>query len=125
LVRVDTDEGITGWGEAFGHAIAPATKTALDSLVAAHFIGRNPTDVDGLMTEMAQRLHIFGRNGPVVYALSGIDIALWDIAGKRAGSRCINCSAARSKASSPPMRACCATARPIRSGAWRQRRWPR
>ena len=85
LVRVDTDEGITGWGEAFGHAIAPATKTALDSLVAAHFIGRNPTDVDGLMTEMAQRLHIFGRNGPVVYALSGIDIALWDIAGKRAG----------------------------------------
>src|SRR5262249_56811884 len=30
-------------------------------------------------------LHLFGRNGPVIYALSAIDIALWDIAGKRAG----------------------------------------
>jgi D-galactarolactone cycloisomerase len=85
LVRVDTDEGVTGWGEAFGHAIAPATKATLDTTVAAHFIGRDPTDVETLMGEMFQRLHIFGRNGSVIYALSGIDIALWDIAGKRAG----------------------------------------
>jgi D-galactarolactone cycloisomerase len=85
LVRVDTDDGVTGWGEGFGHAIAPATKAALDTMVAAHFIGRDPSDVDGLMAEMFQRLHLFGRNGPVVYALSAIDIALWDIAGKRAG----------------------------------------
>jgi D-galactarolactone cycloisomerase len=85
LVRVDTDEGVTGWGEAFGHAIAPATKATLDTMVAAHFIGRDPTDVAALMGEMFQRLHLFGRNGSVVYALSGIDIALWDIAGKRAG----------------------------------------
>jgi L-alanine-DL-glutamate epimerase-like enolase superfamily enzyme len=85
LVRVDTDEGVTGWGEAFGHAIAPATKATLDTMVAAHFIGRDPSDIDALMGEMFQRLHIFGRNGSVVYALSGIDIALWDIAGKSAG----------------------------------------
>ena len=38
-----------------------------------------------LHREAAQAFHIFGRNGPVVYAHSGIDIALWDIAGKRAG----------------------------------------
>ncbi len=85
LVRVDTDEGITGWGEAFGHAVAPATRATLDTLVAGHFIGRDPTDIAGLMGEMLQRLHLFGRNGSVVYALSAIDIALWDIAGKRAG----------------------------------------
>jgi D-galactarolactone cycloisomerase len=85
LVRVDTDEGVTGWGEGFGHAIAPATKATLDTMVAAHFIGRDPTDVESLMAEMFQRLHLFGRNGSVVYALSAIDIALWDIAGKRAG----------------------------------------
>ena len=84
-VRVDTDQGISGWGEGFGHAVAPATKTALDTMVARHFIGRDPTDIDDLMTEMLQKLHIFGRNGPVVYALSAIDIALWDIAGKVAG----------------------------------------
>ena len=85
LVRVDTDEGITGWGEGFGHAVAPATRTTLDTLVAAHFIGRDPGDIEGLTAEMSQKLHIFGRNGSVVYALSAIDIALWDIAGKRAG----------------------------------------
>jgi len=85
LVRVDTDEGISGWGEGFGHAVAPATKATLDTLVASHFIGRDASDIAGLMAEKLQLLHIFGRNGPVVYALSAIDIALWDIAGKRAG----------------------------------------
>jgi D-galactarolactone cycloisomerase len=85
LVRVDTDDGITGWGEGFGHAVAPATRTTLDTMVARNFIGRDPTDVEGLTAEMAQRLHVFGRNGSVTYALSAIDIALWDIAGKRAG----------------------------------------
>src|SRR5438105_13193554 len=79
LVRVDTDEGVTGWGEGFGHAIAPATRTTLE-MVAPHFLGRDPTDIASLMTEMAQRLHISGRNGPVVYALSAIDIARGDCA---------------------------------------------
>src|SRR3984893_10348901 len=37
------------------------------------------------MAEIFQKLHLFGRNGSVTYALSAIDIALWDIAGKRAG----------------------------------------
>ena len=66
LVRVDTDEGVTGWGEGFGHAIAPATKATLDTMVAAHFIGREASDVEALMGEMFQRLHLFGRNGSVV-----------------------------------------------------------
>jgi D-galactarolactone cycloisomerase len=85
LVKVETDVGLTGWGEAFGHAIAAATKATLDTMAAQHFIGRDPTDISGLMAEMFQKLHLFGRNGSVIYALSAIDIALWDIAGKRAG----------------------------------------
>src|SRR5262249_46362018 len=79
LVRVDTEEGLTGWGEGFGHAIAPATKATLDTMVAAHFIGRDVSDVEALMGEMFQRLHLFGRNGSVVYALSAIGIPLLDI----------------------------------------------
>src|ERR1700688_3207158 len=84
LVRVATDDGITGWGEAFGHGVAPATKLAIDTLIAPMLIGRDPTDINAIMQEASQNLHLFGRNGPVVYGISGVDIALWDIAGKRA-----------------------------------------
>jgi L-alanine-DL-glutamate epimerase-like enolase superfamily enzyme len=85
LVQVETDAGITGWGEGFGHSIIPATKAALDTYVGPWFIGKDVTDISALHREAAQAFHIFGRNGPAVYAHSAIDIALWDIAGKRAG----------------------------------------
>ena len=85
LVQVDTDAGITGWGEGFGHTIIPATRAALECCVGPWFLGRDAADITLLHRQAAQALHIFGRNGPVVYAHSAIDIALWDIAGKRAG----------------------------------------
>lgn len=85
LVRLETDQGIIGWGEAFGHAAASATKTALDTLVAPLLIGRDPADIAALMRDLQHKVHLLGRTGPVMYALSGIDIALWDIAGKVAG----------------------------------------
>jgi len=85
FVRVRTDEGIDGWGEGWGHVACPATCAALTSLVGPAFIGQDAADRSRLMTEMAHRFHIHGRSGPVVYALSAIEIALWDIAGKRAG----------------------------------------
>ena len=84
-IRLETDQGITGWGEAFGHGVSPATKTAFDTLVAPMLIGRDPSGIDVLMRELQKALHLFGRSGAVMYALSGVDIALWDIAGKVAG----------------------------------------
>src|SRR5262249_34864364 len=84
-IRLETDEGIVGWGEAFGHGGCPATKTAFDTLVAPLLIGRDPSGIDTLMHQLQQRLHLLGRSGAVRYALSGVDIALWDIAGKIAG----------------------------------------
>ena len=85
LVRVDTDEGITGWGEAFGHRIFPATRAAIDTLLAPMWVGRDPTQIAALHDEVQRLLHGLGRGGPALYALSGLDIALWDIAGKAAG----------------------------------------
>jgi D-galactarolactone cycloisomerase len=85
LVRVDTDAGVTGWGEAFGHRIFPATRAALDALLGPMCVGRDPSQIAALTEDLQRVLHGVGRNGPAMYALSGIDIALWDIAGKVAG----------------------------------------
>jgi len=85
IVKVDTDEGITGYGEAFGYNVIPATKTAIDTLVAPQAVGRDATQISALMDDLFMNFHIFGRYGVTVFALSGLDIALWDIAGKAAG----------------------------------------
>ncbi|PYO01148.1 MAG: hypothetical protein DMD91_08725 [Candidatus Rokuibacteriota bacterium] len=85
LVRVDTDAGITGWGEAFGHRIFHATRAAIDTLLGPMFVGRDPSQILALHDEAQRVLHGVGRSGATIYALSGIDIALWDIAGKAAG----------------------------------------
>lgn len=85
LVRVDTDAGVSGWGEAFGHRVFPATRAAIDTLVGPLCVGREASQIFGLHDELQRLLHGVGRNGPVMYALSGIDIALWDLAGKVAG----------------------------------------
>jgi D-galactarolactone cycloisomerase len=85
LVRVETDAGLVGWGEAFGHGSIPATRTALETLVGPWMIGRDAADIAATMRAGQQAMHLYGRGGPVTYALSGVDIALWDIAGKAAG----------------------------------------
>jgi L-alanine-DL-glutamate epimerase-like enolase superfamily enzyme len=85
LVKITTDAGIVGWGEAFGYNVIPATRAAIDQMVAPLCIGRDPLQIESLMLELQQKLHVFGRGGAVIYALSGIDVALWDIAGKAAG----------------------------------------
>ena len=85
LVRVETDSGIVGWGEAFGFGIWPATRAAIHAMVAPLALGRDETNIAVLMEDLNRKLHIVGRTGPMVYALSGLDIALWDIAGKAAG----------------------------------------
>ena len=85
LVRVETDSGIVGWGEAFGFGIWPATRAAIHAMVAPLALGRDETNIPALMEDLNRKLHIVGRTGPMVFALSGLDIALWDIAGKAAG----------------------------------------
>jgi D-galactarolactone cycloisomerase len=85
FVRVETDAGIVGWGEAFGHASTPVTRIAISEIIAKLAVGRDPTDVPALMAELTRKTQSMARSGPVQFALSGLDIALWDIAGKIAG----------------------------------------
>src|SRR3989449_7518887 len=84
-VRIDTDAGITGWGEAFGHRIFPATRAVVDTILGPMCVGRDPSQIAAINDETKRVLPGIGRSGPAIYALSGIDIALWDIAGKVAG----------------------------------------
>jgi L-alanine-DL-glutamate epimerase-like enolase superfamily enzyme len=84
-VRVDTDAGVTGWGEAFGFAACPVTRAAVELAIAPLAIGRDPSDVPALMSDLYRRTQNMSHNGPVGFGLSGLDVALWDIAGKVAG----------------------------------------
>jgi len=85
LVRIEADDGVVGWGEAFGHFVNAGTQEILNTLVAPWFVGKDPRAIVSLMDEAQRGFHGFGRNGPVIYALSAVDIALWDMAAKRAG----------------------------------------
>jgi L-alanine-DL-glutamate epimerase-like enolase superfamily enzyme len=85
LVRVETDAGLTGWGEAFSYSCRRAVTAAVRDMIAPIALGRNAEERDALHAEIQKRLHIFGRFGITAFALSGLDIALWDLAGKRAG----------------------------------------
>ena len=78
FVRVCTDPDVDGWG----YVACPATSATLTTLVGPAFIGLDVSDRSRLMTEMSPHFHIHGQMGPVVYALSATEIALWDIAGK-------------------------------------------
>lgn len=85
LVRVDTDAGITGWGEAFSYSCRRPVAAAVNEMIAPVALGHDAADIEGLHALIQKRLHIFGRFGIAAFALSGLDIALWDIAGKAAG----------------------------------------
>lgn len=85
LVKVETDDGLVGWGEAFGHTAIPATKAALDTIVAPLMVGRDAGDINALTREILHGVHLLGRNGPFTFAFSGVEIALWDLFGKRTG----------------------------------------
>jgi len=83
FVKIETDAGIIGWGEATLEGKAAAAMQAVDDLSYA-VIGRDPMQVEHHWQSMY--IHAFYRSGPVLgSAISGIDQALWDIRGKVLG----------------------------------------
>ena len=84
IVEIRTDEGITGWGECYGPAMV--NKTIIDTQYRARVIGRDPFDVEVVWEDLYNRIKDYGLTGMTIAALSGIDIALWDIKGKILGA---------------------------------------
>ncbi len=86
LVEVETDEGVTGWGECFGPGnIALANKAIVERVIAPMILGADPLDRDVLWHKAYNLMRDHGQKGMPLQALSGVDIALWDIAGQVAG----------------------------------------
>jgi L-alanine-DL-glutamate epimerase-like enolase superfamily enzyme len=85
MLRIETEEGLSGWGEAFGHMVIPGTDAVIRSMVPKILLGRDSRAISRRVEEIERPFHGFGRSGPLRYALSAIDIALWDLAGQRAG----------------------------------------
>lgn len=85
IVFIDTDEGITGVGEAACFGGPPTTtKYIIDSELSKYVIGEDPTDVEKIWNRMWYGCRQHGRRGLTQSAISGIDVALWDIIGKKA-----------------------------------------
>lgn len=87
LVEIRTDDGLVGWGESFcqGLEVPHISATIIRDCFADMIIGENPLDTERLWFAMYNRSRDFGRKGSVMAAISGIDIALWDIAGQAYG----------------------------------------
>jgi len=87
LVEVSTDAGITGWGEAFAQGLEPpqVAAAAIEHALRPLVVGADPLEVEVLWHRMYHQTRDYGRKGAVVAAISAIDIALWDIAGKHYG----------------------------------------
>ena len=87
LVEITTDSGPVGWGEAFAQGMeAPEiSAAAIEHALAPLVLGADPLDIEVLWHRMYHRTRDYGRKGSVIAAISAIDIALWDIAGKHYG----------------------------------------
>jgi len=83
LVQVHTDEGIVGLGEAAAYGgFLESTEAIIIGELRRTIVGVDPFRVEKLWQMMATRAHQRGRRGMLMMAISGVDIALWDIIGQ-------------------------------------------
>lgn len=79
IVEIVTDSGIEGWGECFG---PPELNATVVRAFSNYLIGQDPLKTEGLWQLIYEKFRDQGQKGLVITALSGVDIALWDIKGK-------------------------------------------
>ncbi|MGV8897133.1 MAG: mandelate racemase/muconate lactonizing enzyme family protein [Rhodoglobus sp.] len=83
IVEIQTDEGLTGWGECFGPGnVALANKVIVERVIQPMIVGEDPLDREVLWHRVHNLLRDHGQKGMPIQALSGVDIALWDLFGK-------------------------------------------
>ena len=87
FVQVDTDEGITGWGEVttYPGPVANRSIAAYINQIGAWLKGENPQNIEAIWGKTFRAMTYVGTRGATTAAISAIDIALWDIRGKVLG----------------------------------------
>lgn len=83
LLRLETEDGYVGWGEAFSYFHRKTVTSAVREMIVPHIIGATVEDIPEFTRKLQHKLHLFGRYGITMFAISALDIALWDIAAKR------------------------------------------
>jgi len=83
-VRIHTDAGLVGLGETYPHP--DAESAIVHQALAPVLLGRDPLAIDRLWADMFQAISYSGWAGAEMRAISAVDIALWDLAGKAAGA---------------------------------------
>jgi L-alanine-DL-glutamate epimerase-like enolase superfamily enzyme len=83
LVEIETDDGYLGLGEAGSSGGPPvSTQVVIEQELKPLLVGEDPLCIERLWQKMFQRTRQHGRRGIVMHAISGIDMALWDLLGK-------------------------------------------
>ena len=87
LVRIETEDGAIGWGECISQwpDSALAVCTVAEEGLAPLLVGEDARDPRRLWERMRDQTFWYGRGGTASFAISAIDCALWDLAGKLAG----------------------------------------
>ena len=80
LVRIDTEDGLSGYGVGGGGL---AGIHVVETVLREFLVGQDAHDVEALWDEMFRRTLAYGQKGLVIMAISGVDLALWDLRGKR------------------------------------------
>jgi D-galactarolactone cycloisomerase len=86
LVRITTDEGLVGWGECFAYGATLAVCNVVDDALAPLLVGQDPGQIELLVDRLHRALMIWGRRGLAMMAVSGVELALWDLLGKVRGA---------------------------------------
>ena len=85
LVRITTDEGLVGWGESFALGAPTAVCAVIREALTPLLVGEPPTDLERLVDRLHRHTLLFGRRGLGMFAISGVELALWDLAGQLRG----------------------------------------
>jgi L-alanine-DL-glutamate epimerase-like enolase superfamily enzyme len=86
VVRVSTDAGLVGTGEAFAYGAPLAVCSVIDESLGPLLVGQDPRRIDALVDLMHRGTMIYGRRGLAMFAISGVEIALWDLLGHALGA---------------------------------------